>query len=306
MSTGRYHILAGSFLVAALFWFSVTMGGSFRTRVDVPLTISNMPRNIALVTPLPKTINVLLEARGWQLLFLSAGSQLLYEIPGARLRSGSIQTNRALSENMVLPEGVVAIRAYPETLFVRVDRFLKKKVPLHVGVLSISFKEPDFGLMQNIQITPDSIMLEGAESVLRNIESWPIENRTYTDLSLPVAEEVPVVDSLHGAVKFRTDKVTLYIPTEQLADLSFDNIRVTIKDAPRDREVLLGQQTVTIYVRGGVNYLSTLSDEDFRAEIAFDEIVADTSGSIMPTMHFPAGLRLLKIEPEEIRYTIRR
>jgi hypothetical protein len=305
MSTGRYHILAGSFLVAALFWFSVTMGGSFRTRVDVPLTISNMPDNIALVTPLPETINVLLEARGWQLLFLSASSQLLYEIPGSRLRSGSIQTNRALSENMILPEGVVAIRAYPETLFVKVDRFLKKKVPLHVGALSVSFKQ-DFGLMRDIQITPDSIMLEGAESVLRSIQSWPIESRTYTDLSLPVAEEVPVVDSLHGAVKFRTEKVSLYIPTEQLADLSFEGIRVTIKDVPRDREVLLGHQTVTVYVRGGVNYLSTLSEEDFRAEIAFDDIVADTSGSIMPTMHFPAGLRLLKIEPEEIRYTIRR
>ncbi len=305
MKTGRYHILLGSFLVAALFWFSVTMGGSFRTRVDVPLAVSNMPKSLALVTPLPATINVLLEARGWQLLFLTAGKQLMYEVPGSRLRSGVIQTNRSLSESMVLPEGVQAIRAYPETLFVQVDRFIKKKVPLHFHSFAVSFK-PDFGLMRDIQIRPDSIMLEGAERVLRDIDSWPLASRTYEDLAIPVAEEVPVLDSLHGVVKFSTDKVMLNIPTEQLADVSFENIRLEIKNVPKDKEVLLGHQSVTVSVRGGVEFLSTLSDSDFKADIADEDIVADTSGSISPTIHFPAGLRLLKIEPEEVRYTIRK
>jgi hypothetical protein len=305
MTKGHSHILAGSFLVAALFWFSVTMGGSFRTRVDVPLSVSNMPESIALVTPLPETINVLLEARGWQLLFLTAGKQLMYEIPGSRLRSGAINTNRTLSENMVLPDGVQAIRAYPETLYVQVDRFVKKKVPLHFRSLSIGFK-PDFGLMREVQITPDSILLEGAERVLRNVESWPLESRSYADLAIPVVEDVPVLDSLRGVVKFSTESVSLYIPTEQLADVRFEDIPIELKNVPRDREVLLGHQRITVSVRGGVNYLSTLGPEDFSAEITFDDIIADTSGAIMPTIHFPAGLNLLKTDPEEIRYTIRR
>lgn len=305
MTKGHSHILAGSFLVAALFWFSVTMGGSFRTRVDVPLTVSNMPDGVALVTPLPETISVLLEARGWQLLFLTAGKQLMYEIPGSRLRSGVVNTNRTLMENMVLPEGVLALRAYPETLYVQVDRFVRKKVPLHFRSLSIGFK-PDFGMMRDIQITPDSIVLEGAERVLRKVESWPIESRSYTDLAIPVVEEVPVLDSLQGVVRFSTEKVSLYIPTEQLADVRFEDIPIELKNVPRDRDVLLGHQRITVSVRGGVNYLSTLEPEDFSAEITFDDIVADTSGTIMPTIHFPAGLRLLKTDPEEIRYTIRR
>ncbi|MCB2206503.1 hypothetical protein KQI65_17295 [bacterium] len=305
MRKGRYHILIGSFLVAAMFWFSVTMGGSFRTRLDVPLSVSNMPKGLALVKPLPREINVLLEARGWQLLWLSAGKQLRYEIPGSRLRSGVIQTNRSLTESMVLPVGVKAIRAYPETLFVQVDRFVKKKVPLHFRSLSVSFK-PDFGLMRDIEISPDSIVLEGAERVLRGITSWPIAARSYEDLALPVAEEVPVLDSLPGVVRLSTDKVNLHIATEQLADVSFDDIRVEIKGVPPDREVLLGQQSITVSVRGGVNYLSLISADDFSAEISFRDIVADTSGTIMPTVHFPAGLRLLKTDPEEIRYTIRK
>ena len=83
-------------------------------------------------------------------------------------------------------------------------------------------------------------------------------------------------------------------------------IRVSVLDVPGDREVLLGQQDITVFVRGGVEYLSSINEADFIAEIHFDDIVADTSGSIIPTLHFPAGLQLLKTEPAQIRYTIRR
>lgn len=305
MIKGRYHILAGSFLVAALFWFSVTMGGSFRARFDIPVVVSKMPNDLALADPLPETIDVLLEARGWQLLFLEAGKQIVYEIPGAHLRSGVIQTNRALAESMKLPDGVRAIRAYPETLVIRVDRFIRKKVPVRFTDLNVSFKE-GFGLMKNIEITPDSIYVEGAQSVLRNIDAWPIEARSYVDLALPVVEDIPLLDSLGGIVSTSVDKVSLYIPTDQMADMSFDEIPVTVRNVPDDRQVLLGVTSISISVRGGVNYLATLSADEFSADVEFSDIVADTSGSIIPTIHFPAGLQLLSIEPNEIRYTIRR
>ncbi len=305
MKKGRYHILAGSFLVAALFWFSVTMGGSFRAHFHIPVVVNSFPDDLALVTPLPETIDVLLEARGWQLLFLEAGKQMKFEIPGSWLRSGAIQTNRTLAERMKLPEGVRAIRAYPETIEVGVDRHIRRKVPVRFASLDLSFRE-GFGLLRSIEFTPDSIVLEGAESVLNEIESWPIEARTYTDLTLPVVEDVPVLDSLGGIIETSVDKVNVYIPTDQMADMSFEEIAVTVLNVPEDRQVLLGHQSVRIDVRGGVNYLSTLSAEDFSAEVEFSDIVADTSGSIIPTIHFPAGLQLLNMEPREIRYTIRK
>lgn len=302
---GRYNVLIGSFLVAAAFWFSVTMSGTFRTHFDVPLTISNMPEDLALVTPLPDHVDVLLQADGWQLLFMNAGKQTAFEIPGSRLRAGVIQTNRSLNETMQLPHGVTALRVYPETLFVQVDRFMRKSVPLHLASLKMEFKD-GFGLVREPQIVPDSITLRGAESVLKGIRSWPVEGRSYTDLSIPVAEELRVRDSLPGVVRYNLDKVTLYIPTEQLADMWFRDVRVQIKHVPADREVLLGQQTIDISVRGGVNALSLYSAADVLAEIEFEDIVADTSGSIIPTLVLPVELRVLSIEPPTIRYTLRK
>ncbi|MBE0644536.1 MAG: hypothetical protein IH600_10695 [Bacteroidetes bacterium] len=305
MMKGRYNTLIGSFLVATAFWFSVTMNGTFRTHLYVPLTVSNMPRDIALVTPLPESVDVLLQADGWQLLFMNAGKQMAFEIPGSRLRGGVIQTNRALNEMMRLPPGVTAMRVYPETLFVQVDRFMKKTVPLHLASLSMHFKE-GFGMLGDAQLSPDSITLQGAERVLRGIRSWPVEGRSYTELSMPVAEDLKVKDSLPGVIRYNLDKVSLYIPTEQLADMWFRDVRVHLRHVPADREVLLGQQTIDVSVRGGVNVLSLYGAQDVSAEIEFEDIVLDTSGTIIPTLKLPGELKLLKMEPPEIRYTMRK
>lgn len=305
MLKGRYHILLGSFLVAAAFWFSVTMSGTFRAHYDVPLVVGKMPPDAALEKPLPETVDVLLEAGGWQLLFINAAKQLAFEIPGARLRSGVILTNRGLNEMMQLPGGITALRVYPETLFVSVDREITRRVPLRLQGLSLQFKQ-GFGLVKDVQLSPDSITLRGAESVLRRIDSWPVRARAYADLSMPVAEELPVADSLRGVLRRDVDNVMLYIPTEQLADMWFRGVRVSIRHLPADREVLLAQQTVDVSVRGGVNVLSLYSSDDFVAEIEFEDLVADTSGSIIPSLQFPAELQLLRIEPPAIRYTMRK
>ena len=44
----NYRILAGAIIVAALFWFAVTMGGSFVAQYNIPLTVTNLPEDVAL------------------------------------------------------------------------------------------------------------------------------------------------------------------------------------------------------------------------------------------------------------------
>jgi YbbR domain-containing protein len=304
-STRRYHILIGSFLVAASLWFSVTMGNLYRAQIEVPLAVTSMPRDIALSRPLPATISVLVEASGWQLLFLNAGKPITFEIPGEALRRGVILTNRVLAEMMKMPAGIQAIRAYPDTLFISIDRFTEKKVPLRVTAISMSFKD-GFGLVRAIDVQPDSVVLKGAENVLDGITSWPLEARSYPDLAMPVAEEVPLLDSLRGVLRFSVDKATVYIPTEQLAEMLFEDVPIQIREKPEHGEVLLAQKSISILVRGGVNVLANLSADDFRVQVDFEDLVADTSGTFIPTIILPAGLHLLKIEPAEVRYTLRR
>jgi hypothetical protein len=85
----------------------------------------------------------------------------------------------------------------------------------------------------------------------------------------------------------------------------FNDVPISIR-GKHGGEVLLARKTMDIAVRGGVNVLSGVSIDDFKIIIDYDDLVADTSGSIIPTIHLPAGLQLLKVDPAEIRYTLRK
>ena len=97
----------------------------------------------------------------------------------------------------------------------------------------------------------------------------------------------------------------LTVPTEEMADMVIDGIPIVVKNVPPGREILLTNTTLSISVRGGVNFLSTLNSRNIRAEVEYAMILADTSGVFIPSIYYPAGLELLSIEPPEIRYTIR-
>jgi hypothetical protein len=107
-------------------------------------------------------------------------------------------------------------------------------------------------------------------------------------------------------VKSSADRIRVFIPVEQLADVRFSDVAVEVENVPSGRDVLLARAHVDVYVRGGVQTLSTLRSEDFKATIQYADLVADTTGTIRPRLQIPAGTVLLRMEPPGIEYTIRK
>ena len=305
MKHRKYYLIIGAFLVAVLFWLFVVLNNTFITTMSVPLRIVNLPVDVAISNPLPENVEVSFSGSGWQLIILTLKRNLFFDLPGQRIHSDRIvYPNRYLSEALKLPANVVAVRVFPEALEIDVDLFLRKIVPVRVVLDSLTFKE-DFGLSGPIMVEPDSITLMGAEKVIRRISSWPTVRRGYQQLSMSVADEVLPADSLPGIVRFTRDPLKLVIPVEQMADMPFRNIKITIRGAPVERQVLLEKSAIDVYVRGGVSLLSQLTADEFSASVDYQSILDDTTGTVTPAVRIPSGLLFLKTEPSRIKYTIR-
>jgi hypothetical protein len=304
MKRVQYKVLIGSFIIAGLFWISVTLSGTFTTEVTVPLTVSNMPADFALAKPLPENVELSVQGTGWQLLFLLAGKQVVFDIPGYRLHSGVLLPNKLISEAVKLPAGVLALQVYPETLLVSLDQFVTKRVPLTFNTNLISYKE-GYGLNGTPTLSPDSISLKGAERVLRKIISWPVETKPVTDCSGDLNEEAYALDSLPGIVSFDRLRIQLRVPVQQLADIPINDIPVTVLNVPPRKHVQIEFNRVQAYVRGGVNLLSTISVNEFKATVEYQTLSQDSTGYFVPKMQLPKGLVLLKLTPPQIRFSIR-
>lgn len=305
MRTHSYLSIAGSLLLAGIVWLAVTLNKTYTTQLRVPLAVVNLPQDVAIASSLPAHVDVTLEGRGWQLLILATVRPLVFEIPGPRLASSRrLQLSRYLEDALRLPEGVTARLVAPDTIDITIDRYVRKKVPVRLAAEALLFRQ-DFGLAGPISVLPDSVELFGADKVLRGIDSWPTEPRRYEDLSNPVVDELALADSLPGIVRFKSEPVKVFIPVEQLADVLYEGIAVSVTDAPRDRHILLANPFVGIHVRGGVNRLATLEAQDFTVTISYGTLAQDTTGAVTPDVHLPDGVTLLRVTPPRIRYTVR-
>lgn len=306
MEQRPYHILAGSILLALLLWFMVKLGETYSSRISVPLTLTALGSDLALESPLPETIDVTVEGPGWQLLYLSIADQMMLDVPASAVRGDRIVLgSRLLGSALKLPQGVVAVQAYPETLVVRTERAFEKKVPLRFNTSLLTFRE-GFGLTGALTLEPDSVVLTGSERFVQGITSWPVEERAFEQLTAPVMETLAIVDSLPGVVRRNVDRVRLFVPVEQLADVRFHDVPVTVEDVPLGREVLLAHSRVDVIVRGGISRLAQYASKDFQAIIDYPALMADTTGTIVPRILMPESFKLLQLDPPAIGYTIRK
>lgn len=308
MVSTRYIISAalGSFLAAVAFWLSVTMGESHVMRYQAHINVGEIPPEVALSATLPEDIDLTVQGTGWQLLFLSIGSPLTIELTGDRLRNDKLVLNqRMINELMKLPQGITVTRVIPDTLYIKTDHHIKKKIPVRLNAAPFVFRD-HYGLTNSIRIEPDSIVISGAAGVVNQIGSWPTEFLQYPELSEPVEEEIALADSLLGVVRLSKNKVKINIPVEELADVMFEQVRIVVLNVPAKKEVLLANSTVDIFVRGGVSTLSMLTANDFFGAIDYKTIIQDTTDSVIPVIQLPENVTLLRMSPQRIRYTIRK
>ena len=300
----QYYIIIGAFCVAGLLWFTVTMSESYEWTFVVPMSVEELPHNKALRAPLPPTIRVLLRGSGWELLFLRFGKNIHYRIDPSQIKNDRLLlTNKNLAIAMRLPSGIVALEAYPETLSLSYDSFHSKRVKVIPDIILECVE--GFGKVGPIELIPDSITISGAEVILRNISEWKTKTARFVNISEHVSVQVELSDSLSTIVKKEVESVALLIPVEQLADVKFSSIPISVLGAPANAQILFAPASIDIIVRGGVRKLSSLSAESFSAQIDFSLIEQDTTNAAMPQIQLPEGVILLQTIPEFVRFTIR-
>ncbi|MDP3683827.1 MAG: hypothetical protein Q8S01_07825, partial [Ignavibacteria bacterium] len=79
-----------------------------------------------------------------------------------------------------------------------------------------------------------------------------------------------------------------------------------IKNVPKDKTILLLPDKISLSVRGGINFLGRMTKEDFQVFIDYRDIISDTLATVSPTVIPPKYVRLIYLDPERIKYIIKK
>ena len=301
----RLHIIFASVLLGMLLWLSAVMRDQFQTTVSVPLIIQDVPEGRAISTPVPPSLSLKVRGDGWQLALLTLGSHpplefSLESLPG---RNKAISANDVV-DRMALRPGVELVSMHPDSIYLDLDRSTQKKVRVATDVV-MSFRE-DYGQVGPITVTPESVTVRGAESLLRGLQSWKTARTEFRDLTASVNADVPLAASAMYLISFSPPAVRVGVQVDLFAEQTFSGLPVEIRSVPGNREVILLPPKIEIVVRTGIRQLSSLTPADFRVSVDYAAVATDTTGSADFDVAAPQGVQLVAKKPARLEYVIRK
>jgi hypothetical protein len=301
----RTPVIIASAVFAVVLWVTVNMGFEYTTTVYVPLQVQNVPTDVALSKPLPETMRLRLRGEGWKLFGMHIAGETRYTIDLRNNREDvQMRTLQELDERLRLPGGIEVLEISPPLISVSLESRVSAKLPIVVD-MNAEFRD-GFNIVGPVTTIPDSITVTGAHSVIAGFNYWKTKPLHLRDVRDPVKMNVDLSDTLRGMVIPDQTYATVSFDVQPIAEKTLSGIRLDVTGVPSNREVVIIPPRIDLVVRGGINQLATIEPEHFAATIQYRTILADTTGSVVPAIEGPQGVRVVIRNPERFQYIIRR
>jgi len=305
MNRKRIPIVMAAALFGILVWLSVNLRDEYQVTVTAPLTIQDIPDGWALGSPLPKAVQIRLRGPGWRLSLLLLGPEVKLSIPYGLLATANPASSlRDAADRAATRPGIQLVDIKPDSFSMGLERMSHKHVPVILDH-TISLRE-GYGQVGPVLITPDSVTVNGASTVLRRIESWPTSTGTFEDLKASVDADLLLAEPPGRNLTLSAASVHVRINVQPFAEKVLSGLPVDISGVPPNREVILIPPKIEVVARGGIKQLSGLSPEDFRVIVGYPTIAADTTGLIDAIVTPPSGIQIVSKRPDRLQYIVRK
>jgi len=305
MKPRRLHIVFATALLGAFLWLSVNLREQYQITLDAPLTIDGIPEGMAIRSPVPASLQLRFRGEGWRLATLYIASVPHLHIALSSLAPGNptISINDVL-DRIALARGVQLFDINPDTVSILLDHKAEKKVPV-IPDLTLSFRN-GYGQVGPVIVSPDSITLSGATTVLGQLPAWHTAAVRFDDLKNPLEEDVAMVKSGDHPLEFSPASVKIRVNIQPFAEKVFSGLPVEIRALPPNRDVIFIPPKVEIVARGGIRQLASVLPVDFQVSVDYTSILNDTTGYIDPTVTSPSGVQVVAQHPEKLQYIVRK
>lgn len=277
-------------LLSCVLWLSLTLDEERTQTLQIPVDVVGTPEGKALAEMPPSHVQVQMKGRGFDLI------RFLYNPPAVEVNATPGQVT--VEENIDLPQGAsVQIEEVSPTSFeMTLDSLLRRKMPVESRV-QINVADA-YELINPPQLTPDSVQVQGAQSVVAGMDAWPTGSRTIERLQDTVEVRVPLADTLQGLAEVRPESVTLIARAGRFAKETRE-VDVEVTGVPSGQD-LVSLQPASVRIRYRVLFRDLFKarrSSEFFATVSYDQIRTDTTGYVTPRVGVPSDLLIRDPEP---------
>ena len=265
-----------SFILAFCLWFIVNLSRDFNITVSLPLNISNIPEDMALVTSPPDHASVGVTGEGWMLISL-------YNNPPSIMVYADDQEEVNLFERVQRQVATVAdvsiTQVDPFVLNLNMEEKIYKEVPVEAFVEITT--DDRHGLIGEAVIEPQTVTISGAASRIDDIERVRTKRVVLEEVKDGRELELEIESPFPG-ISVYPDNISYQFEVTELTEGEV-RIPIRIRNLPPGQNVTYHPSTVTVRYDVPIEQYNVAQEsQPFRAYIDYNTIVEDTTGMVIP------------------------
>ncbi|AXI99302.1 hypothetical protein CYPRO_0014 [Cyclonatronum proteinivorum] len=275
--TEKVLVFFVAYSIALGLWLLINLSRDFSFTQHIPLYYGAFPEDKAPVQSLPESVRATFTGEGWKLLGLSRNTQRL----AVDVNETTTDLTGLIEQQITATSDIGLSRVEPARITLQLEEALTRKIPVVPNIELQTRRQ--FGLSRPPVISPDSVTISGARSLIQNIDSWPTESKVFRDLQAPVQASIPLQDS-GELIRLSDTEVRLSASVVEFTE-GETRVPVEITEGSNRPGIILSPSVLTVRYNVPVSeYAEVNRRQLFRAVIPYQEILADTTGFLHPQL----------------------
>jgi hypothetical protein len=290
------------------FWFLLTLQQDYEKKVELPLKMSNVPKNWIVSNESAQDVRIVLKDKGTTLMYYvwkSSFSPIDISLENVSASSDStiVITSRMLYNAMEkqITSSTSILSIDPSEITVRYDKLSSKTVPV-IPELKVVPKQ-GFQVSDSIKIENKTVKLYASRKILDNLDN--IKTKPVTLNNISKTKEVTAELDLPDGVNVDNKTVRMTIPVEEFTEKTF-RLPVLCTDIPEGFMLRIFPATVDIACNIPISYFKELTEELIEIHLLFQQFKDNQATGKLPLKltRKPDWLTNVKIMPENVEFII--
>ena len=296
------------FLVSVVFWFLTKLSKEYESTISYPVSYQNLPKDKLLQESPQSEIDIHVKTTGFKILSGRLFPRTV-KIDGSNLIARS-KTNYYL----LLSQQRLGIQKQMNT-GVDIDHFIKDSVRLNLGVLSqkkvpvklvsdISY-EAGYNLDGEMNMSPDSVVISGPESVLDTVLFVETVSFIQRDLNASIESELSLKKFNAGQnINFDTEKVAINAKVEKFTEGTI-KLPFTVVNLPEDLRINTFPKEIELTYKVALSKFGQVNASSFTVECDYQLSSDNNLSYLVPKLIRQSDLvKNVKIDPNKIDFVI--
>jgi len=301
----NFKVKIFSFLCALFLWFYIASDNVYYHTFDVPLRIKNKPEGWVLAEKIPSKVDAKFRGKGKHFLRFQYDEKFIELDLRGRTQTVKFNLNPEMITGINNELDIKPLEdIQPDTVVVKLDRFLEKKVPIH-SKLEINTLN-GYTQVGNVKFDIDSVIISGPRLKVNQINRAYTEDMKFDKVVKDLSGKVSLEPSKYNTVDYSINTVHFTIDIQRIGEVVFERIPVEIINVPENIKVKVIPSTLSLKLQGGVDLLNSIEKENIKAHIDYSTRFRYERDKIPATIQVPDDINFTDVKPQYFELVVER